>query len=108
MVQYRLRGARAAALHAFSAGAGRQSLRRAARLRADRRADEPRAAARTGFRPLPALSRSARARLLRLARARRRALHSATLVAQRRIARLPQRARELLVARERRNARQRL
>src|SRR5215469_16674909 len=105
MVQHRLRGARAAALHALSARAGLQSLRRPARLRADRRADEPCAAARTGFRALPALSRGARARLLRLARARGCALHSATLVAQRRIARLSQRARELLVARERRNAR---
>src|SRR5215472_17530191 len=106
MVQHRCRGARAATLHAVSARAGRQSLRRPARLRADRRADEPGAAARTGFRALPALSRGTRPRAQRRARARRRALHSAALVAQRRIARFPQRARKLLVARERRSTRQ--
>src|ERR1700756_3353012 len=99
MEQHRLRGERPQAFYALSARADRQPVYRAARFCADRRADEPGTAARPGLRALPAISRGVEGGDDRRARPWRCPLHTAALVASRRVARALQSARELLVAR---------
>ena len=60
--QHRLRGRRPPPLHAVAAGAGGEPLHRAARLRADGNADQPRRLQESRLRALPEVSRGARGR----------------------------------------------
>src|ERR1700730_300497 len=84
--------------HAVSSRANCEPLYRSARLCAHGGADEPGVAASPRLRTVPEVSRGSGGGALRRPDAGRRDLYSAALVAPRRVARVLQCARELLVA----------
>ena len=97
--QHRLRGQRSPPVHALSTRATREPLHRAARFRSHGRADESRLAARPRLHALSTVPGGAGGGGECRSRTRRCALHTASVVAPRRIAGVIQLTGELLVAR---------